>query len=99
MIGRLTGTVLLGVLLYLGYQGYENRRDAPVRAMGKGRAIETACTIDPRCVVRAGPTATRADLVRRRYLYRTSHGLVTVECRRVWIFHGPWRCQARRRAL
>ena len=99
MTERLTGTVLLGVLLYLGYQGYENQRDAPVRAMGKALAIETACEIDSQCVVQAGPIDTRADLVRRRYLYRTSHGLVAVECHRARISFGAWRCRARRGPL
>ncbi len=95
-MGRFFSYVLLAASLVLGYQGYENAREAPARQMGKGLAMQAACTIDPQCVVAQGPTKIAADITRRRYLYRTSHGLVTVTCRRRYVFFGPWSCSSER---
>ncbi|RMG95837.1 MAG: hypothetical protein D6705_12770 [Deltaproteobacteria bacterium] len=95
-MGRIASYLLLAACIVVGYQGYENAREAPARAMGEGLAMQTACEIHPQCVVSAGPTKITADITRRRYLYRTSHGLVVVTCTRDYVFFGDWSCTSER---
>ena len=95
-MGKITSAVLGAALLFLGYQAYENAREAPTQAMGRGPAMEAACEGVPHCVVQEGPDRAEADISRRRYHFRTSKGLRVVTCRRSLVLWGAWSCTGER---
>lgn len=88
--GRLFGFLLLGATGYLSYVAYGN---AQLSSESMALAKEHACDMDSSCIVldksaRVG----KADVIRHRYEYKTTHGMMTVTCQRKLILFGEWEC-------
>lgn len=80
--------VLSGVISYLAWQ------NAQLTPYTMNLSREHACDLDSSCIVlddqaRVG----KADVLRHRYEYKTTHGMVTVTCQRAAIFVGEWACK------
>ncbi len=90
---RWVGLVLLGLSLWVTYEGWRNAQ--PERST-QDQARGQACKNRERCEVKdQQPSRIRADWFGREYEWKTSAGPVSVSCGRVYVFAGPWRCIAR----
>lgn len=88
--GRIIAFALLAATCVISYQGWRNAKLSPETA---ALAKEHACDLDSSCIVtddlaRVG----RADVIRHRYEYNTTHGVMTVTCKRELLFFGAWSC-------
>ena len=87
---RIFAYALLAVSIVLSYQGWQNARLNPTT---QALAKDHACDLDSSCIVlddqaRVG----RADVIRHRYEFKTSFGMMTVTCKRALLFFGEWAC-------
>jgi CTP:molybdopterin cytidylyltransferase MocA len=88
--GRIIAYVLLAASVVISYQGWKNSQLTPVTA---ALAKEHACDLDSSCIVLDDqPRVGRADVIRHRYEYNTTHGMMTVTCKRQMLFFGAWEC-------
>ena len=88
--GRLFGFVLLGVTGYLSYVAYGN---AQLTSESMAMAKDHACDMDSSCIVLDGQARVgKADVIRHRYEYKTTHGMMTVTCQRKLFLFGEWQC-------
>jgi hypothetical protein len=88
--GRVLAFVLLAASAVISYQAWTNAKLSPETAK---LAKQHACDLDSSCIVlddsaRVGA----ADVIRHRYQYKTTHGMMTVTCKREWMFFGAWAC-------
>ena len=95
--------VLIALLLFVTYQGYQNSRprdDTLVLSRSHACDLDNGCIIvgvhRGRGVDAQTPTAIKTDPIRRRYEWETNGGSVTVTCKRTRYFLGPWECSAAR---
>lgn len=88
--GRIFAFALLAVSVVISYQAWTNSKLSPeVLQLAK----QHACDLDSSCIVmdeqaRVG----RADVVRQRFEFNTTHGMMTVTCQRELVFFGGWKC-------
>lgn len=88
--GRIIAYVLLAASVVVSFQGWKNSQLTPVTAK---LAKEHACDLDSSCIVLdEQPRVGRADVLRHRYEYKTTHGMMTVTCKRQLFFFGEWSC-------
>lgn len=88
--GRLFAYVLLGICGVLSYQAWKNSK-LTVETMNLAK--DHACDMDSSCIVLdAEPRVGAADVVRHRYEYNTTHGMMTVTCKRELLLFGDWTC-------
>jgi hypothetical protein len=89
--GRIFAYVLLAASIVIAFQGWKNAQLTPETAK---LARDHACDLDPTCMVLdEQPRLGRADVIRHRYEYKTTtHGVVTVTCKRELLFFGEWSC-------
>lgn len=89
-VGRIAAYVLLAVSIVISFQGWKNAQLTPETAkLARGHA----CDLDSSCIVLdEQPRIGRADVIRHRYEYNTTHGMMTVTCKRQWLFFGEWSC-------
>ena len=88
--GRMFAIVLLVVSAGLSYQAWKNDQ-LTVESMDMAKAH--ACDLDSSCIVTdAQPRVGKADVFRHRYEFNTTHGMMTVTCKRAQILFGEWRC-------
>lgn len=88
--GRIFAYVLLGAAIVISYQGWKNSQLTPATA---ALAKEHACDLDSSCIVLDDvPRIGRADVIRHRYEYKTTLGVMTVTCKRELLFFGAWSC-------
>ena len=92
--GRMFGIVLLAGSALLSFQAWNNAKLTPESmAMAK----DHACDLDSSCIVTDGqPRVGKADVFRHRYEYNTTHGMMTVTCKRELVFFGEWSCTPER---
>ncbi len=88
--GRILTFTLLATACVLSYQGWQN---AQLSQTTMDLAKAHACDLDSSCIVldeqaRIG----RADVIRHRYEFKTTHGMMTVTCKRELLFFGAWSC-------
>lgn len=88
--GRIFAYVLLAAAIVVSFQGWKN---AKLSSETAALAKDHACDLDSSCIVlddqaRVG----RADVIRHRYEYKTTHGMMTVTCKRELLFFGAWSC-------
>jgi hypothetical protein len=88
--GRLFGIALLAISALLSYQAWNNAKLTPeTMALAK----QHACDLDSSCIVLDDqPRVGKADVLRHRYEYKTTHGMMTVTCKRELVFFGAWSC-------
>ena len=92
--GRMFAIVLLVVTAGLSYQAYENAR-LTVESMDLAKAH--ACDLDSSCIVTdAQPRVGKADVIRHRYEFNTTQGMMTVTCKRELVLFGAWQCTPER---
>lgn len=88
--GRIFAYVLLAAAIVISFQGWKNAQLTPATA---ALAKEHACDLDSSCIVLdEQPRVGRADVIRHRYEYKTTHGMMTVTCKRQLLFFGAWSC-------
>jgi hypothetical protein len=88
--GRIFAYVLLAVSIVISFQGWKNAQLTPETAK---LAKQHACDLDSSCIVKdAQPRMGRADVIRHRYEFNTTHGMMTVTCKRELFFFGDWAC-------
>lgn len=88
--GRLFGIVLLIATAGLSYQAWKN---AQLTVETMDLAKDHACDLDSSCIVTdAQPRVGKADVIRHRYEFNTTHGMMTVTCKRELFLFGDWRC-------
>lgn len=82
--------VLLGVFLLLSYQAWQNAQTTPeLQKLAK----DHACDLDSTCMVLDDrPRLGKTDVVRHRYEFNTTQGVMTVTCKRALMFFGEWSC-------
>ena len=91
------GYILLGLSLFVAYQGYLNATPDPSM---EETARTVACDLDPGCVLKSErPREIRADVFQRRYEWRSTMGPLHVVCRREYVFLGPWTCEPKKGSL
>jgi hypothetical protein len=89
-ISRIFAYLLLALAIVLSYQGWGN---AQLNSATAALAKDHACDLDSSCIVQdAQARISRADVIRHRYEYRTTHGVMTVTCKRELLFFGEWSC-------
>jgi CTP:molybdopterin cytidylyltransferase MocA len=87
---RIFAYVLLAVAIVISFQGWRN---AQVTSASTAMAKDHACDLDSSCIVLDDqPRVGRADVIRHRYEFKTTHGMMTVTCKRQLLFFGPWSC-------
>ncbi|NVB37457.1 hypothetical protein G6O69_06410 [Pseudenhygromyxa sp. WMMC2535] len=91
-----SGSRILAVALFVGaavisFQAWQNGKITPeVQAAAK----QHACDLDSSCIVLDDdPRIGEANAFQHRYELRTTHGVMTVTCKRSLIFFGPWQCR------
>ena len=82
---------LLAISGVLSYQAWGN---AQLTTQTMDLAKEHACDLDSSCIVlddraRVG----KADVIRHRYEYNTTRGMMTVTCKRELFLFGEWKCR------
>lgn len=88
--GRVLAVGLLAISGLLSYQAWGN---AKLTTETMDLAKDHACDMDSSCIVLdAQPRVGKADVVRHRYEYKTTHGMMTVTCKRELLLFGPWAC-------
>ena len=88
--GRIFAYVLLAVAIVISFQGWKNAQLTPETAK---LARDHACDLDSSCIVLdEQPRLGRADVIRHRYEFKTTHGMMTVTCKREQLFFGAWSC-------
>ena len=88
--GRMFAIVLLVVSAGLSYQAWKNAQ-LTVESMDMAKAH--ACDLDSSCIVLDdSPKLGKANAIQHQYEFSTTHGIMTVTCRRQLIFFGEWRC-------
>jgi hypothetical protein len=81
---------LLAGSAVLSYQAWSN---AKLTTETMAFAKDHACDLDSSCIVLdARPRVGQADVFRHRYEFSTTHGVMTVTCKRELIFFGEWGC-------
>lgn len=91
------GWVLLVLSLLVALAGFRNQR-AELETEELSRTV--VCQLGEPCTVDAKrPGKIRTDVLRRRYEWTTSLGLVTVTCRREYWLEGHWQCVPVRGAM
>lgn len=81
---------LLAGSAVLSYQAWTN---AKLTTQTMALAKDHACDLDSSCIVLdAQPRIGQADVFRHRYEYNTTHGVMTVTCKRELVFFGEWAC-------
>jgi hypothetical protein len=90
--GRIFAYALLAVAIVLSFQGWQNAQLTPAMT---NLANSHACDLDSSCIVLdEQPRVARADVIRHRYEFKTTQGMVTVTCKRELVFFGDWACTA-----
>ena len=88
--GRILAVVLLAGSGFISYQAWNN---AKLTTESMALAKKHACDLDSSCIVLDDqPRVGKADVVRHRYEYKTTHGMMTVTCQRELYFFGEWSC-------
>ncbi len=88
--GRIFAYVLLAAAIVVSFQGWQNAKLTPATA---ALAKDHACDLDSSCIVLDdSPRVGRADVIRHRYEFNTTHGMMTVTCKRELLFFGAWAC-------
>ncbi|HLT39101.1 MAG TPA: hypothetical protein VK034_22610 [Enhygromyxa sp.] len=88
--GRIFAYVLLAVSIVISFQGWQNAQLTPATTK---LAKDHACDLDSSCIVLdEQPRVGRADVIRHRYEFKTTHGMMTVTCKRQLLFFGEWSC-------
>lgn len=88
--GRMFAFALLALSGLLSYQAWQN---AQLTAETMALAKSHACDMDSSCIVTDDqPRVGKADVFRHRYEYNTTHGMMTVTCKRELVFFGDWSC-------
>lgn len=88
--GRIIAYVLLGAAIVISYQGWKNSQLSEATA---ALAKEHACDLESTCMVTdQQPRVGRADVIRHRYEFNTTQGMMTVTCKRQLFFFGEWLC-------
>jgi hypothetical protein len=88
--GRIFAYVLLGAAIVISYQGWKNSQLTTASAE---LAKQHACDLESTCMVTDDkPRVGRADVIRHRYEFNTTQGMVTVTCKRQLLFFGEWSC-------
>jgi hypothetical protein len=88
--GRIFAYVLLAAAIVVSFQGWQNAQLTPATA---ALAKDHACDLDSSCIVLDdSPRVGRADVIRHRYEFKTTHGMMTVTCKRQLLFFGAWAC-------
>lgn len=88
--GRIFAYALLGLSLLLSYQAWQNSKTTPaIQALAK----DHACDLDATCMVTEDrPRLGKTDVIRHRYEFQTTQGIMTVTCKRELVFFGEWQC-------
>ena len=88
--GRIFAYVLLAAAIVISYQGWQNSQlTAATAALAKSHA----CDLESTCMVKDDkPRVGRADVIRHRYEFDTTQGMMTVTCQRKLVFFGEWSC-------
>ncbi|WP_146658173.1 hypothetical protein [Enhygromyxa salina] len=88
--GRVLAFALLAGSAVLSYQAWTNAK-LTTETMDLGK--QHACDLDSSCIVKdAKPRVGAADVFRHRYEFDTTHGVMTVTCKRELVFFGEWAC-------
>jgi hypothetical protein len=88
--GRILAVALLAISGIISYQAWNN---AQLTTESMDLAKKHACDLDSSCIVLDDrPRVGKADVVRHRYEFKTTHGMVTVTCQRELYFFGEWSC-------
>lgn len=87
---RIFAIALLSAASAVSYQGWKNSKLSKETAE---LAKQHACDLDSSCIVMdQSPRIGAADVLRHRYEYNTTHGVMTVTCKRELLFFGAWNC-------
>ena len=87
---RILAIALLSAAAVVSYQGWKNSKLSKETAE---LAKQHACDLDSSCIVLdQSPRIGAANVLEHRYEYKTTHGIMTVTCKRELIFFGAWGC-------
>jgi len=76
--------------MVVSYQAWDNGK---ITTASQARAKEHACDLDSSCIVLDdSPKLGKANAIKHEYEFSTTHGIMTVTCRRQLIFFGAWDC-------
>ena len=93
MASPVSRVVAVGLLALSGLLSYQAWKNAKLSVETMNLAHEHACDLDSSCIVLDDqPRVGKADVMRHRYEYKTTHGMMTVTCKRELIFFGAWQC-------
>jgi CTP:molybdopterin cytidylyltransferase MocA len=88
--GRIFGFLLFSTCAVLSYQAWQNGH---LSSATEALAKQHACDADPSCIVLDDrPRVGKADVIRHRYEFMTSMGIMTVTCKREMVLFGTWTC-------
>ena len=87
---RILAFALLAISGVISYQAWNN---AKLTVASMDLAKEHACDLDSSCIVLDDkPRVGKADVIQHRYEFNTTHGMMTVTCKREMVFFGEWSC-------
>jgi hypothetical protein len=88
--GRILAVALLAISGFISYQAWNN---AKLTTASMDLAKQHACDLDSSCIVLDDkPRVGKADVIQHRYEFNTTHGMMTVTCKRELYFFGEWSC-------
>jgi hypothetical protein len=87
---RILAVALLAISVFISYQAWSN---AKLTTASMDLAKEHACDLDSSCIVLdSKPRVGKADVIHHKYEFNTTHGMMTVTCKRELYFFGEWSC-------
>jgi hypothetical protein len=94
---RVLAIALLAISGFISYQAWTN---AKLTTASMDLAKQHACDLDSSCIVLDDkPRIGKADVIQHRYEFKTTHGIMTVTCKRELYFLGDWKCSAEKGQL
>jgi hypothetical protein len=94
---RVAAVALLAISGFISYQAWTN---AKLTTASMDLAKQHACDLDSSCIVLDDkPRVGKADVIQHRYEFKTTHGMMTVTCKRELYFLGDWSCSAEKGQL
>jgi hypothetical protein len=94
---RVLAIALLAISGFISYQAWTN---AKLTTASMDLAKQHACDLDSSCIVLDDkPRIGKADVIQHRYEFKTTHGIMTVTCKRELYFLGDWACSTEKGQL
>ena len=82
-----------GLLVLSGFLSYTAWNNAKLTNETMDLAKDHACDLESSCIVLdARARVGKADIIRHRYEFKTTFGMMTVTCKREQLLFGEWGC-------